>query len=103
VNAAKACRRRDGRHLRAVEAERFLALLPPEIAGTMDELGFELMPTTRPFLSGGGHVMVRLVWRRRSTGACNVLSWWITGALAEKLMDALDEAMRPEMDAPAHA
>jgi hypothetical protein len=76
-------------------ASLFLPMLPPDLVASVADGNFKLQPRTRPILSPKGVLAVRLVWRRRDTGASVVITWTLRGEIGDELFDALDAAMHP--------
>lgn len=84
-------RSRFGRNLKTVPAAPFLTNLPPEFAAVVD--GFKLAQTTRPYLTQGGSVRVRLVFRKRNPDLTYVVNWTLCGAVDDALLDTLNAAL----------
>jgi hypothetical protein len=83
-------RRPFGRFLGRMPAAVFLPYMPCQL-----QAGFELSATTRPYLTNGGAVNVRLVFRDRSSGVAMMVSFPLRGALTDDLHDALNDVIGP--------
>ena len=86
---------RAGRFLASQPAATFVPMMPAALAQIAD--GMDLVARTRPYLTRGGSIRVRLVFRDRDGDAAVVAQWTLCGPLTDAAMDQLSAALGPRL------